>query len=63
MPRPVRIAVAQYEPRVGDRDGNRARAERWLQDATSRRAQLVVLPELASSGYVFANEDEAAASA
>ncbi|MGH7687859.1 MAG: nitrilase-related carbon-nitrogen hydrolase [Candidatus Dormibacteria bacterium] len=63
MARPVRIAVAQYEPRVGDRDGNRARAERWLQEATRRRAQLVVLPELASSGYVFSSEDEAAASA
>lgn len=63
MPRSVRIAVAQYEPHVGDVDANRARAERWLQDATGRGAELIVLPELASSGYVFASEDEAAASA
>lgn len=63
MSRPVRIAVAQYEPRVGDLEGNRARAEHWVMEATGRGANLVVLPELASSGYVFAGEDEAAATA
>lgn len=63
MSRPVRIAVAQYEPRVGDIEGNRARAEHWVTEAVGRGANVVVLPELASSGYVFADEDEAAATA
>ena len=63
MSRPLRVAVAQYEPRVGDLDGNRALAERWASQAAARGARLIVLPELASSGYVFADEDEAAASA
>jgi predicted amidohydrolase len=59
----VRIAVAQYEPRVGDVDGNRAAAQAWALRAASQGADLVVLPELASSGYVFASESEAAATA
>ena len=63
MTRPVRVAVAQYEPRVGEVDANRAQALRWATEAANRDAQLIVLPELASSGYVFGDEDEAARTA
>ena len=59
MSRPVRIAVAQYEPHVGELDHNHAEAARWATRAAERGAQLIVLPELASSGYVFDNEAEA----
>ena len=61
--RPVRIAVAQYPPRVGDVDGNRALAVAWAGRAAAAGAQLAVLPELASSGYVFASVAEAQAAA
>ncbi len=61
--RTARIAVAQYEPRVGDLDDNRAQAVRWTRAAAAEGADLVVLPELASSGYTFASEAEAAAAA
>jgi N-carbamoylputrescine amidase len=57
--RPVRIAVAQYEPHVGELDQNRSQAVRWAEDAAGQGADLIVLPELASSGYVFQDEDEA----
>jgi predicted amidohydrolase len=57
--RTVRIAVAQYEPHIGDLSGNRAAALTQVEAAADRGAQLVVLPELASSGYVFAGEEEA----
>lgn len=63
MSRPVRIAVAQYAPSVGDVAGNRAAAVAWAERAAAERCDLAVLPELASSGYAFATEEEAAGSA
>jgi predicted amidohydrolase len=57
--RPVRIAVAQYEPHVGELDGNLAQAVRWATAAATVGADLIVLPELASSGYVFRDAEEA----
>jgi predicted amidohydrolase len=61
--RTARIAVAQYAPRVGDLDHNRDQAVRWARAAAAEGADLAVLPELASSGYTFASEEEAARSA
>jgi N-carbamoylputrescine amidase len=63
MSRQVRMAVAQYAPRVGDVDLNRAAAVHWAERAAAEKVDLLVLPELASSGYVFASESEAAATA
>ena len=59
----VRIACAQLAPVLGDLDGNRRRSLRAIDDAAAAGAGLVVLPELCSSGYVFAGRDEAAAAA
>lgn len=61
--RPLRIACAQYAPTVGDLEGNRRAAVDWLTRAAEAGASLVVLPELASSGYVFRDVEEAAACA
>lgn len=55
----LRIAVAQYEPHVGDSEGNVALAVEWATKAADAGAQFVVLPELANSGYVFGDSDEA----
>ncbi len=59
MSRPVRIAVAQYEPHVGALEDNLSQAVRWATSAATQGADLIVLPELASSGYVFDDEQEA----
>jgi predicted amidohydrolase len=59
----VRVAVAQYAPHIGDVDANRAAAVGWAGRAAGEGVDLLVLPELASSGYVFASETEAAATA
>ena len=55
----VVVACCQLAPRIGEADGNRALAHRAIVDAADRGAQVVVLPELINSGYVFEGRDEA----
>jgi len=55
----VRVAVHQLAPVIGDLDGNRARALAALDAAAAAGARIVVLPELAASGYVFRDAAEA----
>ena len=55
----VRIACLQMEPRVGEKDGNLARSLEMIGEAADAGANLVVLPELCSSGYVFNTRAEA----
>jgi predicted amidohydrolase len=57
--RPIRVACAQIAPVVGDGDGNRTRIQAALDGAFAGGADVVVLPELATSGYVFESADEA----
>lgn len=53
------IACVQMEPHVGAKHDNVTRAVRYIETAAQHGAALVVLPELANSGYVFADRDEA----
>lgn len=48
-----RLAVAQMNPCLGDREGNRAVILHRLAEAVQAGAQLVVFPECALSGYVY----------
>ncbi|HZH24979.1 MAG TPA: nitrilase-related carbon-nitrogen hydrolase [Solirubrobacteraceae bacterium] len=57
----VRVACHQLAPAVGELDLNRGRALAALDAAAAAGAQVVVLPELAASGYVFRDADEARA--
>ena len=59
----VRVAAVQMEPRLGDLDRNRARILRCVSDAVRERAQLIVFPECATSGYGFDSLDHARPSA
>jgi 5-aminopentanamidase len=52
--------VAQTEPRLGEPDANLEACLARLEDAAAARCELLVLPECATSGYMFASEDEAA---
>jgi predicted amidohydrolase len=59
----VRVACCQLAPDVEDpkRSGERTRAA--IAEAVAGGAQIVVVPELANSGYVFRSEEEARAAA
>ncbi len=56
---PVTVACAQFEPTVGDEPANRQRVREAIRAAGAAGAEIVVLPELSTSGYVFASEEEA----
>jgi 5-aminopentanamidase len=53
------IAVAQLAPVIGDPEQNRRAAAGAVGEAASAGAELIVLPELCDSGYVFDSEQEA----
>jgi predicted amidohydrolase len=56
---PIRIACHQLAPVVGELEANRERALAAIDAAAAAGAQVVVLPELVTSGYVFADAAEA----
>ena len=47
----MRIALAQINPTVGDIQGNAQKIAVAIDDAKAHRASVVVLPELAITGY------------
>jgi len=57
----VVVACCQLAPHIGEALTNRALARDAIVDAAERGAQVVVLPELVNSGYVFDGPDEARA--
>lgn len=59
--RTVTVATVQFEPIIGERAGNLAAIERLAKAAKTQGAEIVVLPELADSGYTFRDGEEVAA--
>jgi predicted amidohydrolase len=57
----MKIALAQFAPRLGDPAWNRETVARLA--ARARGADLLVFPELSNSGYNFASREEAAGAA
>jgi N-carbamoylputrescine amidase len=55
----VKIACVQMEPAVGEKERNIRRSVEMIEEAADNGANLVVLPELCNSGYVFEDREEA----
>ncbi|MCC6141315.1 MAG: NAD+ synthase [Nitrospira sp.] len=47
----LRVAMAQINPTVGDIAGNTRLIKRWIKEARKAKADVVVFPELAITGY------------
>lgn len=47
----MRVALAQINPTVGDLKGNAEKITRYIKKARAEKAELVVFPELAITGY------------
>lgn len=54
----MRVAVVQAHPIIGDVSRNVAHATELAEAAASAGAQVIVLPELATTGYVFHDKAE-----
>src|SRR2546423_14866039 len=51
LSRPLRVALAQLNSTVGDLGGNTDKIVDWIGRARKQKADLVVFPELALTGY------------
>jgi predicted amidohydrolase len=54
------VACVQYEPAFGEIDANLAAMEARIREGQANGASVIVLPELADTGYVFRNSEELA---
>jgi predicted amidohydrolase len=55
----IRVACLQLAPRIGDTEYNRTLSAARIRDAAAQGAQVIVLPELMQSGYLFSDLREA----
>jgi predicted amidohydrolase len=60
---PVTVACLQLAPVIGDATQSLAHIAAGIQDAVRSGAQIIVLPELANTGYMFADAEELRAAA
>lgn len=55
----LRVGAIQFRPLLGDLEANRKKIVHFLEEAHRYEIDLVVLPELANSGYNFSSRKEA----
>lgn len=54
----VRIAAVQYDPQFQDVKGNMQRVDKMIEYLTPELVDILLLPEMAFTGYMFANREE-----
>lgn len=57
----LRLGVGQMEPMINDSKGNLTKLSAILKSASKEQVDVLVLPELMNSGYVFESKEEAQA--
>ncbi len=55
-----RVAAIQYEPTLGEKEKNVARLLQLVEEAATHGAKLIVLPEIATTGYCWQSRAEIA---
>jgi N-carbamoylputrescine amidase len=55
----VKVAAIQFEPHIGDKEYSVNEGLRLIDEAGSKGAKLMVLPELSNTGYIFNSREEA----
>lgn len=55
----IKIACCQIEPHVGQKEENVDKTIRFAKEAANHGAHIILLPELANTGYVFETREEA----
>ncbi|GAC1431205.1 MAG: amidohydrolase [Ktedonobacteraceae bacterium] len=55
-----RVAAIQYEPTLGEKEKNVTRLLQLVEEATTHGAKLIVLPEIATTGYCWQSRTEIA---
>ncbi len=54
----IRLAVGQMAPTIGETEANLGKMNEILASASDNEVDVLVLPELTNSGYVFNSQDE-----
>ena len=54
----VTLAAVQFEPRIGYKDENVKRSLELTRDAIDKGANLITLPEMCNTGYMFNTREE-----
>jgi predicted amidohydrolase len=54
----VTLAAVQFEPKIGFKDDNMKRSLELIEDAAKQGANLIVLPEMCNTGYIFDTREE-----
>jgi len=57
----LKLGVGQMEPKINDHKGNLTKLSSILKSAAEEQVDVLVLPELMNSGYVFESKEEAQA--
>src|SRR5256885_14840863 len=55
-----RVAAIQYEPTLGEKEKNVTDLLRLVEEAAQHEARLIVLPEMATTGYCWESRSEVA---